>query len=518
MVTRLLRLRVALALAPLRTGLRHALTAITGIVLLLVLAVGYAMLPFWIAGDDTSRLTNLDVVFGAVLLIGALLTGLCVRSAHADARALQQFPYRPTTVALALLSTGVATWSGLATIAWGVTFVTTRSSVYPWPLVLVATMLALISVLVLSRVGGALAGIISQISHTPALQRGGSALVLMASVPILFLMLFSTSRDAGSEQLTDTVGILSWTPFGAPFALLLHAPEMPMFYGISIAAISLLVAANISLTNLLLQRIEYPVTGVMQQSTLGWFDYLPYTPTMTIGARSLTYWFRDPRYLVSLVAIPVIPVLVVGVLLIAGVDLAHLAIIPLTIILIMLGWMVHNDIATDSTAFWIHVASGTTGLQDRLGRLLPVFLLGVPLLVIGTSITVLSMGNWQAFPAVFAVGAVALCVSAGVSSVSSVIRPYPTTRPGESPFVQPAWQGSGAGATQTFSLLSIVALVAPPVVTILVQPEMGFGRSVLLSAIALLYGVVILGLAIAIGGLMYNRRNSELLAFTQMFD
>lgn len=518
MVARLLRLRIALALAPLRSGFRQALIAILSRLLLLAVAVCYALTPLWLSHGDGVRLAQLDVVFGSVMLLGAFLAGFSVRSAHADARALQPFPYRPTAVAIALLSTGLATWWGLAAMTWAVTFVSTRSSVHPWPLMLVVVVFAVVSALILSRIGGGLAGLLSQVSRTTSLQRVINALLLTASIPILLLMLISTAREDGTGQLSDTVEMLSWTPVGAPFALLLQTPSMPMFYGISVASIALLIAVIISVTNILLERTDFPASGVMQQSTLGWFDYLPYTPTMTIGARSLTYWFRDPRYLVSLIAIPFIPALVVGVLLIAGMDLADLAIIPLTIVLVMLGWMVHNDIATDSTAFWIHVASGTTGLQDRVGRLIPVFVLGVPVLVIGTSITVLAMGNWQAFPAVFAVGGVALCVSSGVSSVASALRPYPTTRPGESPFIQPAWQGSGAGATQTFSLLGIVALVAPPVVAILLQSEMGFGQSLLLSGITLLYGLVILGIGSAIGALLYNRRNSELLAFTQVFD
>ena len=44
---------------------------------------------------------------------------------------------------------------------------------------------------------------------------------------------------------------------------------------------------------------------------LGWFGRLKGGPTAAIAARSMTYWGRDPRYWISLVMIPVVPVFVI---------------------------------------------------------------------------------------------------------------------------------------------------------------------------------------------------------------
>ena len=66
----------------------------------------------------------------------------------------------------------------------------------------------------------------------------------------------------------------------------------------------------------------------------------------------------------------------------------------------LFGWSVHNDVALDSTAIWMHVSSGTKGTHDRAGRLAPVMLIGLPLVVIGSSVTVTVNGDWRLLPAI----------------------------------------------------------------------------------------------------------------------
>ena len=524
MVARLLRLRIALALAPLRRGAGPSLIAAGLRAVYLVAAGVLAYAPVFLVGThDLDRLARLDVVFGSILMGCVLVLPLCIPKLHLDERLFAQYPTTPTKLTLGLLVTAPVTWTGAAALVWCVTFVASRADLIEWNAVTVIALAVVVVTLgVLGRAGGLLGAVLAQRLRAQNLRQGIGALVLMAVFPIFALIGVSVLRADGADQLRETSAIFSWTPFGAAFATLYRGVTTidvsPFQLGGQIAIVSLLVGAMISLTTVLLQRIDYPAPGMMRENALGWFGYLPHTPAMAVGARSLTYWMKDPRYLVALAAIPVIPVLVVGVLLFAGVEAAHVAVLPLIIVLIMLGWMVHNDVATDSTAVWIHVASGITGLQDRVGRLVPVLVFGVPVLVLGTSITVLVMGNWQAFPAVFAAGSVAMCVSSGMSSVMSALRPYPTTRPRESPFVQPAWHGSGAGVAQTVSLIGSAVLVAPPAWVLLTQPDIGLGGSVTLSAISLVYGVVILVLGIVTGSAIYRRRSSELLAFTQMFD
>lgn len=523
MVARILRLRVALLAAPFTGGARNAVRAIIARLLLLVLAASLAAAPILFAQNDAQVLGRYDVAFGSLILLAAFLIPLFVPSATIDRRALQQYPATPARVALALLVTAPVTWIGLAALVWVGTFVALRVDMLEWnALSILSLVVALVSIPVYGVFGGALGDLAANSQRLSLLRKGLGVATLISVLPLVLMLTVALVRGEGAKQLADTAQSFSWTPFGAAFAVLHTGAEgidsIVLQLGIHVAMLALAVGGTISLTTGLMTRVERPAHGASMSSSLGWFEYFSQGPAMSIGARSLTYWMRDPRYLVSLVAIPVIPVLVVGVLLFAGVDGAHLALIPLPLVLIMVGWMVHNDIATDSTALWIHVASGVKGSQDRLGRLIPVFVLGVPVLILGASISVLVLGNWEATPAVIALGFVALCTSAALSSVVSVLSPYPTSRPGESPFVQPAWQGAGAGFAQTLAFLGSAVLTAPVFFVIFANPEIGFGQSLMVLVGSLVYGGLVLAAGIALGGLVYNRRSSELLAFTQMFD
>ena len=233
----------------------------------------------------------------------------------------------------------------------------------------------------------------------------------------------------------------------------------------------------------------------------------------------MIYWLSDPRYRVSLIALPVIPFLVIAVLKFAGVDSLPLSFLPLPIVLTMIAWMVHNDISNDSTAFWLHVASGIKGWQDRLGRLAPVFIFGLPILLVGSAVSVMISGAWQFLPSYLSLGFVALCASAAVSSVTAVLMPYPATRPDESPFVQPHWQGAGSGASQTISFIGAFVLILPIAWLIITSLESSHldGQMAVLGAGAI-YGVVLLLIGVGLGGLIFNYRSTKILSLLQVFD
>ena len=137
-------------------------------------------------------------------------------------------------------------------------------------------------------------------------------------------------------------------------------------------------------------RRERPISG-RERGGLGWFGVAPGTPGGAISARSLVYWFRDRRYIVNILVIPVAAAITAVPLLIAGVPLEIVALVPVPFAALFLGWLPHNDVAYDSTALWMHVASGVRGWSDRIGRLVPVLLIGLPLLAIAIPIAILAV-------------------------------------------------------------------------------------------------------------------------------
>src|SRR5690606_1208668 len=126
---------------------------------------------------------------------------------------------------------------------------------------------------------------------------------------------------------------------------------------------------------------------------LGAFARMPGTATGAIAARALTYWVRDPRYAAAVVMVPLLPVLAWFV----GGDRGGgvmLAVGPVTAYL--LGWALSADVAYDSTAFWTHVAAPVRGLQDRRGRVLAALVVGIPVSLALTLVSIVITGRWAA--------------------------------------------------------------------------------------------------------------------------
>ena len=109
----------------------------------------------------------------------------------------------------------------------------------------------------------------------------------------------------------------------------------------------------------------------------------------------------------------------------------------------------------------MHIASGVRGVSDRVGRLVPVLLIGIPLLAVAIPVAISLHGRWALLPAMVGVCAALFLCGLGLSSISSVVAPYAVSRPGESPFQQPQRTGSGGAIAQGVVMLGAIALSAP---------------------------------------------------------
>lgn len=518
MVARIARLRIALLSASFRGPLRHVGRRVIALAAGLLLLVAIAWMPVRVAQGDPNLLAELDVVTTSALFTGVLLVAFFAPHRVLDPRLFGQYPTTSTAITVGLLVTTPLTWAGFATIVWGVAFVSLRSDTgvdlsRAWAIVMLLAILP-----VGARIMAHLTELTLRRPVARTTQRVLGALTAIALVPMLLYVAITMTPSETREMIAEMARALTWSP---PGALVAYVHAMPVHLPVVWAGVALALGVGILVvqTRWLLTSTHRPSPGPLMRAPAGWFDTLPLNPTMAIAARCLTYWIRDPRYRVSLAAIPVIPLLVLLVMLVVGLSTQTLAVILLPLTFILVGWMIHNDVATDSSAFWIHVASGVRGWQDRIGRVVPVFLFGLPLLLISSSVAVIVLEDWRVFPGIFALGFVALASGAAVSSVVSVAAPYPTTRPHESPFVQPLWYRSGAGFAQTISMVASALIVLPAFLVI----EQHIRQPIASEQLALLglglgYGVLVLGGGVAVGGWIFDRRSSEILAFTQVFD
>lgn len=177
--------------------------------------------------------------------------------------------------------------------------------------------------------------------------------------------------------------------------------------------------------------------------------------------------------------------------------------------------MPHNDVAYDSTAFWTHVASGVSGVADRLGRLVPILLIALPVLAVGITLTLTTIGRWSLVSVFIGVTISLFFSGLGLSSVASVLAPYAVTRPGDSPFQQPQRSSSRGAFGQAGTLLGAIVLSLPTLWLgwrALVDVDASLVAP-LWTGIATGVGVLLVG--VAVGASAYDRRGEQLMEFIE---
>ena len=340
------------------------------------------------------------------------------------------------------------------------------------------------------------------------------ALVSLSPV-IVALVSVDWARD-GLVVLGRIAAVLGWTPLGAAWAI--PADAAAGDFGAAgvktVVAVGWVVVLAVIWRLLVARMLVTPQRqpAAKKYSGLGWFSVFPANRTGAVAARSVTYWLRDSRYGTSLIVIPFIPIFMVIALVIGAGPVPVIALLPLPVMCLFLSWSIHNDVAFDNTAVWLHMSASTPGRADRIGRLLPALIVGVVVIAAGSVVSALVYGDWAVLPTLVGVSCSILFCGLGLSSIMSARFPYPAVRPGDSPFAQPQ-SGSPAGLLQAISFLLILIFSAPA----LVAGVLGLLNGGVWPYVSLAAGLVI-GIAVLVGGVawgswIFDRRGPEILAF-----
>ena len=340
------------------------------------------------------------------------------------------------------------------------------------------------------------------------------ALVSLSPV-IVALVSVDWARD-GLVVLGRIAAVLGWTPLGAAWAI--PADAAAGDFGAAgvktVVAVGWVVVLAVIWRLLVARMLVTPQRqpAAKKYSGLGWFSVFPANRTGAVAARSVTYWLRDSRYGTSLIVIPFIPIFMVIALVIGAGPVPVIALLPLPVMCLFLSWSIHNDVAFDNTAVWLHMSASTPGRADRIGRLLPALIVGVVVIAAGSVVSALVYGDWAVLPTLVGVSCSILFCGLGLSSIMSARFPYPAVRPGDSPFAQPQ-SGSPAGLLQAVSFLLILLFSAPA----LVAGVLGLLNGGVWPYVSLAAGLVI-GIAVLVGGVawgswIFDRRGPEILAF-----
>ena len=510
---------------------------------------------------DTQVIALLMGVLGALLVAGWAVVPLLVTGVDStlDPRAMAAWTAPSRGLALGLLAAGALGIPGCITAVICLIPVLTwlvAGQILAALLALVCAPAALATCVILSRIVVTAAGISSS-------RRGRETTAIIAflavlavtQLPNLISRLIGDDLAGFVEHIRAAARILGLTPFGWAFA----APGL-VANGSALAALALTIGAWIVPLALLplWQRVvggvmtspgaarartrAYAVRGAStdpqhenQPDVLPWARRLGALlpgPAAAVATRCLRYWRTDPRYLVQFLSIVLMPVILVlvpalnfsrytfvvnGQRVEASLAIGHAPVLLLFMapaLAMFMGWAIHDDLGLDSTALWSHISAGVSGAHDRLGRVVGAALWQVPLLLAVDLLMVLWTGQWAALPAVTGACLALHGCALAWSCLTSVLLPYETLAPGDSPM-----RSRTSGTAFLAAVIQMVAMLLLPGVCspVLGVAIYGVARgSLLWEWVALVLGGVWCSLAlwggIVIGGRLLDRRGPQVLA------
>ena len=469
MVATLLSLKFRLTIAELKRSVARLvlwiLMGVYALSLIGALLIGLGFSSTVIAGHE-GLAGSLTVVAGSILVLGWTFLPLVFFGSDQtlDPARFVQFPLTGRELAPGLVVAGIMGLPGFFTALVCV------GMALPWlntPLVLVVGVIGGLLGFLMTQIGCRLATTL--LSGTLSSRKGrdltgviGLILILILSMAGYGISLIGGNISTDSGQWTQllsiskTVGnVLAMTPLGAPWALASDAGQghwgmLAVHFVLTLAYMGLgMWAYGIVLDKALLATTRVAVTrsvtkgdAIAKAANWRWAKGA-FIPVAAITARALRYWRKDPRYLGTIPAILIMPILftVMGRTLPLMDDtgatpawlITGMVAFGLGFTALLTGYSMSTDVAFDSTAWWIHLASGVKGWQDRLGRAIGEAVWAIPLLVaIGIAVPLIMGASHRIVPVMAAMMSLYLS-SLGIASIFSALIIYPVALPGESP-------------------------------------------------------------------------------------
>lgn len=495
------------------------ITGMLALGFLAVLAAGLVALRF--AAPDAA--TTAIVITGAVIVVGWWVGSILVSGD--DSLAPERFALLPVTARSLLpgfVVAGATTVGGIGTTAalvlmllgWSVSLPALLSALLLIPLAIATCVLGA------RVVSGVLAKWLAKRNTRDLVVTLG--VVLVASSGLLLNLGIGALTKVGDVggAFTTIAEIVAWTPVGAVFGVSgalaqgdITAAALRLLIALATVA-ALWFAAQVLLAARLVAPIQGSGGGRVRSG--GLLDrVLPANPTGAIAARTLRYFRRDPRQIVNIVMLLLLPAIFIGLALMNGLHDESIGFAPVitlipTINALLTGTIIQMAIAYDNDAIAAHILSGVRGAADRAGRLLGFGLIAVPVTIVLCVATCLLAGRLDLLPGSLGAALGLTVISAGAGAwVGSFL-------PGRAPAPEanPLGRGSSGGVQ---SLLAMV--IVGPITLVLGAPALGFAIAAFwnpaLGWVSLTSGLAIGALAVwggtALGGSILDRRWPEVL-------
>lgn len=517
MVAQLMRMRWALFLNGMKRNVWQLVGTILG-ALYVLFWLGLALVGLYALAEGSpevaeaaSTLAMTLVVLGWAI-IPVFFTGM---DASMEPQRFALLPLSPRALSTGLLAAGFVGVPGLATLLFSVIVaVGYRSDPGALMLAMVCGLLSALVAQVLARLGTTIMGSLAQ---RRGLREIGSVLLF---VPLFLLgpVIAQIAREPQAiiQALPGWATVAGFTPVGA-FAgipwFLTHGQLGSLAIALCIG-LATLALGWWGYTRAVRRAIVTPprIVASASREGLGWIGRFPATAWGAVAGRCVTYWFKDPRYAASLAMVPLMVVIFGLVLPRMGEESTGMMFILGPLIGAILGFAISADISYDSTAFSLHVLTGVRGRDDRLGRVVGLAIVAIPLTLVACIVPIAVQGRMELLPAALGAGLGALLTSAGLASLASARWTYAVPLPGESPFKTPPGTGARMALTQGALFLTILVLCSPTFVLYVLSILQGGTLLIVATlAVGLVLGAVLLWVGIVLGARWYERRAPELM-------
>lgn len=512
---------VRLKLRLLANQLRGSVTQVLLLVMSGLFALGAAVVGVGVA--VSLRLADPDIAGAAVVSLGSLtvLTWallpvlLATDDDTSDPVRFALLPLRPRQLAAGLLGASVVGFFPAATLLGSLaTVVTWSRSGFAVLVAALSVPLAFLTCLLVAR------AVLTVASAALASRRGrelvaGAGILALSGLGLLGPALGFVAGGLRPGSLDAAVQVLAWSPLGAVWAAPWAAAEGRPVVALGRLAVAVLTLALLWLayTRALQRRIrphQAPGRKVRDTHEPGRSqDVLPDTAFGALVLRCLRYWRRDSRYTVSVIALPVVTLVLLLLPRLVGAPAAlSLAVGPFLAGLLALTMV--NELAFDGTALWTTLSTGMRGRTERAARTAALLLWGAPVIIVVTVASALLAERLDLLPGALGLSLGILLVGNGVAAVTSVWLAYPVPGPGTNPFTSSNGGGTAGLLSQGVGLLASGVLTLPLlglVVGAWFVPVLGWG----LLVAGPLYGAVVLVVGIRLGGDRLDRSGPELL-------
>jgi ABC-2 type transport system permease protein len=270
--------------------------------------------------------------------------------------------------------------------------------------------------------------------------------------------------------------VIAWTPFGWPWAIPAYVASGEWLVAAALAAGTLALIVGLALVWQhqialgLIRPLDVGGAGEKVKSSALVDRIFPASPAGAVAKRSIRYWRRDPRRLMGIVSVLIMPLIMVVALFMAvrqngaEADAVNTMRVLLTYSPLFLGYMsatmVVTDISYDGSALGQQIVAGVTGRDDRLGRAWALLLIVVPVQLAYLLAVCAYTGEWGHLPIALGLACVFVLGGVGIGSWASAMWQAPTRPAGQNPFSR------GSASTSGSLVAALVGMIFPALITL----------------------------------------------------